>query len=383
MRIGISTLSTADQNIWSAGITQNALFLAKLLRSIPFVSDVVLLDVGSQDSLGSQVDLNWFGTRILKLESAADNIDVVIEMVGAIDTSWLNLQRARGKKTVWYCVGHPYAGLVEPSIFKNDGFFLHTDRHDAIWLIPEYAMFIPMLQTLYRRPAFETPYLWDPVFLKQRIEELAKSGLQYGYVPVPDSQPVMAEPGWNVAIFEPNLSPTKSGLISMLVADTAYRDSPESIRQLNVLNTQHLVEHPTLLYFGNALEIVRNHRAIFTGRHDIAGFITVNQVDAVVSHQWTNDQNYLYLDVLYGNYPLIHNSPWLKNAGYYYPDFEVQIGATELLRAKFNHNQDLSEYAQRSSKMFESVSISYEPNISAFADLLRSLCHDRPQWLEG
>ena len=51
MRIGISTLSTADQNIWSAGITQNALFLAKLLRKIPFVRDVVLLDVGSEASL--------------------------------------------------------------------------------------------------------------------------------------------------------------------------------------------------------------------------------------------------------------------------------------------------------------------------------------------
>lgn len=382
MRIGISTLSTAEQNIWSAGITQNALFLAKLLRQIPFVSEVFLLDVGSEDSLGPQVDLDWFGTRMLKLPDAADYVDVVIEMVGAMDTAWLDLQRARGKKVVWYCVGHPYAGLLEPSIFRDDGFFLNTGRHDAIWLIPEYAMFIPMLRTLYRRPVLETPYLWDPVFLKQRIEELAKSGLQYGYSAVSDSQPGTPECGWSLAIFEPNVSPTKSGLISILVAEAAYRESPESIRQLNALNTKHLVDHPTLLYFANALEVVRNHRAIFTGRHDIVGFMVGNQVDAVLSHQWTNDQNYLYLDVLYGNYPLIHNSPWLKDAGYYYPEFEVQIGAKKLLTAKLRHGQDISGYANRSGRIFESVSITHAPNIAAFADLLRDLCLDRPEWLE-
>ncbi|HQU79166.1 MAG TPA: DUF2827 family protein [Azonexus sp.] len=383
MRIGISTLSTAEQNIWSAGITQNALFLAKLLRSIPFVRDVVLLDAGSEDCLGPQVDLDWFGTRMLKLRDATDCVDVIIEMVGAIDTAWLQLQQARGKKTVWYCVGHPYSGLVEPSIFKDSGFFLLTDRHDAIWLLPEYAAFTQMLRTLHRSPVFETPYLWDPVFLKLRIDELAKSGLQFGYAPRVDSPNGTATPGWNLAIFEPNLSPTKSGLISMLVADAACRKVPESIRQLNVLNTQHLVEHPTLLYFANALDLVRNHRAIFTGRHDTAGFMINNQIDAVLSHQWTNDQNYLYLDVLYGNYPLIHNSPWLKDAGYYYPDFEVQVGATELLRAKLNHYRDLNGYAKRTSRVLEHVSISHQPNVLAFADLLRALCHDRPQWLEA
>ena len=131
------------------------------------------------------------------------------------------------------------------------------------------------------------------------------------------------------------------------------------------------------------LDLVRNHRAIFTGRHDTAGFMINNQIDAVLSHQWTNDQNYLYLDVLYGNYPLIHNSPWLKDAGYYYPDFEVQVGATELLRAKLNHYRDLNGYAKRTSRVLEHVSISHQPNVLAFADLLRALCHDRPQWLEA
>ncbi len=381
MRIGISTLSTADQNIWSAGITQNALFLAKLLRGIPFVRDVVLLDVGSEESLGPQVDLAWFGTRMLKLPDAIDQLDVIIEMAGAIDTPWLDLQRARGKKVVWHCVGQPYAGLVEGTLFRETGFFLRTERHDAIWLLPKDEVFIPMLRTLHRCQVEIAPYIWDPVFLQQRIGEVEKSGLHFGYRP--RSERTDSSLGWTLAIFEPNISPIKSGLISMLLVDTVCREESGSIQQLHVLNTLHLVEHPTLLYFANSLDIVRQHKTVFTGRHDIAGFIGEHQVDAIVAHQWQNDQNYVYLDALYGGYPLIHNSPWLKHAGYYYPDFEIQEGAAQLHRAMESHDGNLANYAERSAQYLKSVALAYEPNIMAYAELLRTLCSDRPEWLES
>ncbi len=381
MRIGISTLTTAEQNIWSAGITQNALFLAKLLRAIPFVRDVALLDVGSEDSLGPQVDLEWFGTRMLKLPDAADQLDVIIEMAGAIDTPWLDLQRARGKKVVWHCVGQPYAGLVEGTLFRETGFFLRTERHDAIWLLPKDEAFIPMLRTLHRCEVRSVPYIWDPVFLQQRLEEVGKSGLHFGYRPRAEREDPSV--GWNLAIFEPNISPIKSGLISMLVVDEVCREVPDSIQQLHVLNTLHLVEHPTLLYFANALEVVRQHKTVFTGRHDIAGFIGHNRVDAIVAHQWQNDQNYVYLDALYGGYPLIHNSPWLKHAGYYYPDFEVQQGAAQVRLAMSTHDANLAGYAERSARYLKSVALAYEPNVAAYAELLRALCSDRPEWLEA
>jgi len=381
MRIGISTLSTAEQNIWSAGITQNALFLAKLLRSIPFVRDVVLLDVGSEDSLGPQADLDWFGTRMLKLPYAADQMDVIIEMAGAIDTPWLDLQRARGKKVVWHCVGQPYAGLVEGTLFRETGFFLRTERHDAIWLLPKDAAFIPMLRTLHRCQVEVAPYIWDSVFLSQRIDEISKLGLHFGYRA--RAEVANSSKGWNLAIFEPNISPIKSGLISMLVVDAVCREAPDAIRHLHVLNTLHLVEHPTLLFFANSLDVVRQHKTVFTGRHDIGGFIGHHQVDAIVAHQWQNDQNYVYLDALYGGYPLIHNSPWLKHAGYYYPDFEVQQGAAQLRYAMASHDENLDGYAERSALYLQSVALTFEPNVMAYTELLRNLCADKPEWLES
>ena len=381
MRIGISTLSTAGQNVWSAGITQNALFLAKLLRAIPFVTDVVLLDVGTEQDLGPQVDLDWFGARFVKLAEGADQVDLIIEMVGAIDPAWMQLQRARGKKSIWYCVGQPYSGLVETTLFKENGFFLRTESHDAIWLLPKDEAFEPMLRTLYRTPVFLTPYIWDPIFLQQRIDEVGKLGWHYGYVPEAEQEGPVC--GWRLATFEPNISPIKSGLIPLLIAETALRRDPDSIGQLHMLNMLHLVEHPTLLYLANSLDIVRTHRTIFSGRVDIASFMAEQRVNAIVSHQWQNDQNYVYLDALYGNYPLIHNSPWLKDAGYYYPDFDIQCGAEAVLSARDCHDRELTHYGKRAAQVLKAVSISHEPNVEAFAELLRAVCHDRPQWLEN
>jgi hypothetical protein len=47
------------------------------------------------------------------------------------------------------------------------------------------------------------------------------------------------------------------------------------------------------------------------GRFKLPWFLSDN-VDVVLSHQWGNALNYLYLDAMYAGYPVVHNSPYLK-----------------------------------------------------------------------
>ena len=46
------------------------------------------------------------------------------------------------------------------------------------------------------------------------------------------------------------------------------------------------------------------------------------------------------------------------------------------------HDENLAEYAERSAHYLKSVALAYEPNVMAYAQLLRTLCADRPEWLE-
>ena len=141
---------------------------------------------------------------------------------------------------------------------------------------------------------------------------------------------------------------------------------------MQVLNTLHLKDHPTMLYLANSLDLVRQHKATFHGRNDFAGFM-VQFADAVVSHQWQNDQNYGYLDALYGNYPLVHNSPWLRDAGYYYPDFDIAAGAAQLREAVRSHDRQLDDYRARAQRVFQSVDPFSPANIEGYAQRLLHL----------
>jgi Protein of unknown function (DUF2827) len=74
----------------------------------------------------------------------------------------------------------------------------------------------------------------------------------------------------------------------------------------------------THVHFSNQLDIVSHGIATFAGRYAAYEFMAAYG-DAVVSHARENGQNYLYYELLCGGYPLIHNSPFLGTAGYFYP----------------------------------------------------------------
>jgi hypothetical protein len=367
MRIGISVLTHAGQNIWENGMGQNVLFLARLLQRIGFVESVTLIDAGDQPNMPPQVDLAAMGLAFGRARELTDALDVVIEMAGALDVQWLSYFRACGGRVVFHCVGQPFAALAEPIVFTDKGHFSKPDRCDEVWLLPKDEVFAPMMRTMHRCPVFEVPYLWSPQFLAQRVAEVEAAGHRFGYTPR-----TVEQPGFRVAIFEPNISVVKSSSVPMLVCDGAYRADPAAVTSMQVLNTLHIKDHPTMLYLANSLDIVRQHKAVFHGRHDFAGFM-VQFADAVVSHQWQNDQNYSYLDALYGNYPLVHNSPWLRDAGYYYPDFDIATGAAQLLQAVRDHDRQLGDYRARSQRVFDAVDPLNSANVDGYAQRLLRL----------
>lgn len=374
MRVGISASTVKDFSVWSNGITQNLVFLALLLRKIPWITKVLLLDAGAERTLGPQIHLDQLGLSLIPLAESGDHVDVIIELSGALPVTWADLQRARGKIIIGFNVAQPYSHLLDITLFDRPGHVQRPDHYDQIWLLPKDEAYLPLARTLYRCPATIAPFIWSPMFLDQRLEEVRAAGLQFGFKA---NAPKRGE-GWRIAVFEPNLAPIKTSLVPMLVADVAERQRPGAIDHLVVLNAEHMVKHGTLLYFGNALDLVRKHRATFVGRHDVAGFMAQHRIQAVVAHQWGNAQNYLYLDVLYGGYPLVHNSPWIERQGYFYPHNEAAEGARQLLHAMDRHAAEQGQRQRDAAALFRQVAIDAAHNIEAYASLLAPFRAVRP-----
>jgi hypothetical protein len=375
MRIGISVITHAGQSIWENGLGQNVVFLARLLRSLPMVQEVLLLNCGDQPALppGACEVLRDF--RLIPPREATDLIDVAIEMGGGLDIEWLDYIRALGKRVVFHCAGQPYVALVEPAIFGVAGYFSRVDRCDEIWLLPKDMRLAPMLRTLHRCPVWEVPYLWDATFITQRSAEVASVGLHFGYVPRADGSDTTR--GFRLAIFEPNISVVKACSIPLLICDAAYRTKPASVKSLHVLNSEQMKDHPTFVYLVKSLDLYRESKITITSRHDFVGYMS-QHVDAVISHQWQNIQNYLYLDALYGGYPLIHNSPWLAPVGYYYPEFDIACGAAQLIDACATHDANLGSYKQRVQSFLSRLDPVAPHNAQAYAHRLLALGPTRP-----
>ncbi|KWA78785.1 hypothetical protein WL30_35135 [Burkholderia ubonensis] len=370
MRIGISVLTHAGHSVWENGLGQNIFFFVQLLRALPFVTDIVLLNCGDQENLAPEVEEVAAGIRLVAPRDAADCVDVVFEMGGGLDVEWLDHIRARGKKVVFFCCGQPYAGLIEPTVFKNkNGYFSRATRCDEIWILEKDRALAPMMRALHRCPVIEIPFLWDPVFVEQRVRTVEAAGLQFGYQPRPDTS---APRRLRVGIFEPNISVVKCCTIPLLICEAAFRIDAASIEHVHVLNSIHMKAHPTFKFLTDSLDLTQSGKLHLDQRHDFVGHVS-QHIDAIVAHQWENSQNIAYLDALYGGYPLIHNSSWLGAIGYFYSGESMNEAAGQLLNAAHMHDVAYEDYVGEARDFLARLGPTHSRNLTDYARALLAL----------
>ena len=93
----------------------------------------------------------------------------------------------------------------------------------------------------------------------------------------------------------------------------------------------------------------------------------------IVSHHWENGLNYLYYETLYGGFPLVHNSPFLKDIGYYYDGFDIGDGVKALERAALHHDETRGEYDLKAKAFVNNVDPNYKYVIEAYDVEIRRL----------
>nr|WP_041490343.1 DUF2827 domain-containing protein [Burkholderia ambifaria] len=361
--VGISLYARDGQAVWENGIHQNIAFLAMMLKRSERVGPVYYLNGGDASALPAGLELDGLGIPLVKPSDVTHQLDVVIEMGAQLPADWMRHMKALNKKCVAFFCGNIYSGLCEPAIFdKPSGHALNGTSFDEVWVLEKAEKIdVPLLRTLLRAPVHVMPHIWSPYFLERRLATLAGEGERFGYR--------SGRRPWRLATLEPNISVVKSCHYPMLACDAFYRTRPDAVQHLFVVNAMHMKAHPTFVHFAKSLDLVREHKASFEPRIDLPGFMA-HYGDAVVSHHWQNAQNYLYYDVLYGDYPLIHNSTLLGDAGYYYPDFDCAAGGRALLDAWLHHDARLDDYRAKAARLLRSVSIENPANLDAFVSRL-------------
>jgi hypothetical protein len=367
VRVGV-TLHIRDkgQSLWENGIFQNCSFLVQLLRACSNVAEAVLVvDTLEPVILPPDMMLQTPGLKVLNLTEALEMTDVMIEMSAQLPEDWVAAFRAKGGKYLWMRVGNDYVIDIERAMHSLPHAGLcSTKKYDAVWTIPEYERSChDYFSITARAPVRILPHLWSPEFFDRGISGLPP-GSSYGYQP--------GRSRWRLCCFEPNVCTVKSGIIPLLACEEAYRATPGQIETVRICNAISMKERKPFVEMAQSLDIVKHGVVSFEARYPLYDFMT-HHGDCVVSHHWENGQNYVYYEALYGGYPLIHNSEFIKDHGYYYPDFDTKAAGAAIGKALIEHDANFESYCRNAADLIRTLSPTYPDNVKAYEAALQEV----------
>ncbi|AXI03400.1 DUF2827 family protein [Aquirhabdus parva] len=368
LTVGITFfVSTRVSDIWSNGAVQNIIFLYLLIQKMPSVAEVLLVNGGDGDVIPEGLLLDDIPLKVYKIEEVVSRLDVLIDGNAQMRAEDMQAVQAHGGKIVNYLIGNDFVIDMERCLFdRPTGTLFNGFKFDAVWTLPHHERTCrSYFEVMHRCSVSVVPYIWSPMFLKKGIDSLANP-TSFFYQPTPGPK--------RIAIFEPNLNVVKTCHYPLLVCEAAYRIEPELFKAVYVTNTSHMKDNQTFQHFIGTMDVAMDKVATIEDRFKTPYFLS-EHTEIIVSHQWENQLNNLYLDVLYGGYPLVHNSKMLK-CGYYYEPFNAKAGAEVLLDVMHNHDSRIEEYNAKTSAYLETVQLDYPDNISQYEQALWDLFSD-------
>lgn len=324
--IGRAT-DSIDQILWSSGLNQNIVYLVMLLLRLPEVELVAIVDCSEAKTPHPLAD--FCGVVSLSPVVAAAELDLIIELGSRMDPTIAQMFRDQGGKLVSYMAGNAAVMSMEATVARSP----HGDVHpgvefDAVWITPQHWHTNRAWSQILKCPVTEiVPHVWEPVCVEHATRQ---AKLRYFWRDKDLSN------GYRIGTLVPNINIVKTFQIPLLAVEEAFRRAPKLIDKMLIFNSEKISKTPHFSEMVAALALGKAGKVYSEGRWMTTNVIG-NYIDAIVEHQWQNNLNYVYWDVLYSGHPLIHNSTEIDAAGYYYKEFDTQDGGRVIVDALSRH----------------------------------------------
>lgn len=323
-------------NIFSCGLNQNTLYLGELFVKLGFeVYFIISEKIDDEKVLNTLLYENEFKFIYLEKIFRID-FDIIFFVSFSCDLLLHQLIRYNKTKCIYYNCGNVFMGNAEKILYNNGRDVAKYNKdfkelYDEIWVIPQHIKTgTHYLKTLYRTRVVSVPFVWSQkaIYYACLSNNVKK-----------ESDLLWSKRDYNkIAIFEPNMSIMKWCIPPLLVCENAYRIE-KNIDHVYVNNT---VKHNSFQreQFENivkSLDLYEDKKITCEGRFNTLMFMK-NYANIAVSFQMENPLNYLYLDLAWMGYPIIHNAHFAKDIGYYYEECNYTEGGLILHDIIKNHN---------------------------------------------
>lgn len=330
-------------SLWSNGINQNAIYLANLLKETGYIPYLI-------HTLQDPVEaVNNIKTISLK-ESKNIPFNLIIQLGFIITKPVFDIFKQKNKnvKLVHYKCGNEFLVDMESILFNANEKRTDTliniktnpvQKPHQIWSIPQ------MENTNLQYYAFMAgqdkatvvPFIWEPLAIEDYAVE---NGFEtYSYRDLN-----------TIGIMEPNLSVMKNCLLPLITIEQYYKKN-KGLSKVRLFSTEKLRTNKRLLQIIGDLTIYKDKLISAEGR--IPTLEAINKhIDIVLSWQWENNLNYLWLDVAWMGWPIIHNGSLCQDVGYYYDSFNINEAQLQIENVVKSHNTD-SEYLERNRSIIK------------------------------
>jgi hypothetical protein len=233
---------------------------------------------------------------------------------------------------------------------------------DEIWVSPHYAQhaeYAAVINGLQPSNCKIAPYVWEPEF----FEKVCSAANNWTAAAVQEET--------NFMIFEPNISFQKCSIIPLLIAEEYFRRNPSWSGKVILYNAPQLSISPFfLLNILPTLELNKQNRIEMRERKDVAEVLKENPHSIPICHQVNNEYNYMIMELLWANYPVVHNGERWSGAGYFYSGASVEAGVCVLEEAVKTAGENKTFTKSQSRVLWWRHSIHNPDNQAAWKKLL-------------
>jgi hypothetical protein len=250
--------------------------------------------------------------------------------------------------------------IDQQSLLSGRNFIPRCEYLDEIWVPEHHNYSLQYLKCYHATDATvrSVPYLWSEFYLN-----IAKQKKSLDF----DTRKKA-----RVLVMEPNINSSKTCLIPLLICENFNRSYGKVCESYSIFNTDKIKINR------GAKELISKFSAseqskIFLNK----SWKSIDAIDRlgqfILTHQSENELNYLYLESLSLNLPLIHNSETLKNYGYFYKSYDINNGSNQLYNSIINHADNLEEYAIQNKKLLYNFNPKNPINSSFFSKIISHL----------
>jgi hypothetical protein len=376
MIIGI-TINLTVSSIWSNGINQNAIYLANVLAAaghsvILIFSDSNSKNKNSINTLKKIIKGNDNITAMDIVSSFNLRFDVLIQLGISIEKIWMNAYKKHNSniKTINYECGNHFLIDSEKILYNHLGGDKPPKR-EAVIIKPDQIWVIPQMENTnlhyyqHRRDcnkATVIPFVWDSMAL----EENAKSNNFKTYTKRDIN---------NVAVMEPNISIMKNCIYPIVILEKFVKYEKGELKKIMLIGADKIKNNYTFKKLIKDTEVFKKGLLSAESRFQ-THMVLEKHVDMVLSWQIENPLNYLYFDVCWLGWPLVHNANLCKDLGYYYEGFDADGAVDAIKNVIANHNND-EDYMDRMRKIISRYTIENKKMLDNYNRLLDDLVNDR------